>query len=82
MTLLYISTEELGMLALSSGAGSVATAFALFFGKEAWSNNDQLVTFATAGFVIVAVVTYILFFGLIRRIRRRNKLAKWSVFGN
>lgn len=81
MTLLWISTEELGMLGLTSGAGSVATSFALIFGKEAYTASDPLLMFAAAAFVVTSVTIYILLFGLIRRIRKRNNLKKWAIFG-
>lgn len=80
MTYLTISTEELATLGISSGAGSLALSFAFYFSREAYSTGESLAYFGAAGFIAAAVVAYILFGGLLRRIRTRSDLSPWKIF--
>jgi uncharacterized membrane protein len=80
MTYLTITIEELAALGISSGAGSLALSFAFYFSKEAYASGLPIAYFGAAGFIAVAVVIYILFGGLLRRIRKRSGLHPWKIF--
>lgn len=78
MTYIYVTPEELATLALSSGAGSLGLSAAIFV-YNAQPGHGVTITF---GFLIaIAMVAYLLFGGLLVRIRRRSDLTWWNIFG-
>ena len=82
MIYLQITTQELRILGLSSGAGSTALAFAGYFAKEAYSNAwPSPLILATIGFTAITIFVYSTFFGLIRSIRRQSKLDGLGIYG-
>ena len=78
MTFLTITTEELGTLALSGGAGSVGLSATIYFWKLA-PNEASAVGLTVC--IAVTVVSYLIFAGLFQRIRKRSDLPRWRLFG-
>lgn len=80
---LTITTQEMRMLGLSSGTGSVALAFAGYFAKEAADNQwPSHLVLATIGFVAITIFIYAMFFGLVKSIRRQSDLKGLGIFGD
>lgn len=80
---LTITTQEMRMLGLSSGSGSVSLAFAGYFAKIAAEKDWPAdIVLATIGFAAVTIFVYAMFFGLVKSIRRQSDLKGLGIFGD
>ena len=87
MTYVYVSIEELAMLAASGGIGSFATSAAVFLVGQSFRPDipepAQKVLFGSAVVIgALMLASYVTFFGLVGRIRGRNSLSWWLILSD